>query len=81
MLYAGTNKQIANPERMEADWMADVRVDESTLRGLLSLFNSVKKGNYVVGISKFKSNDDTIGIYLDRPTGNPARLSQSITAS
>jgi len=81
MLYAGTNKQIANPERIEANWIADVRADESTVSGLLAVFNSRKKGNYVIGISKFKSNDDTVGIYLKCPTGKPARLSQPIKAS
>ena len=81
MLYAGRNKQMAEPERIEANWIADVRADESTLIGVLAVFNSIKKGNYVIGISKFKSNDDTVGIYLERPTENPARFSQSITAS
>ena len=81
MLYAGRNKQMAEPERIEANWIADVRADESTVSGVLAVFNSIKKGNYVIGISKFKSNDDTVGIYLECPTENPARLSQSITAS
>ena len=81
MLYAGRNKQMAEPERIEANWIADVRADESTVSGLLAVFNSRKKGNYVIGISKFKSNDDTVGIYLECPTGNPTRFSQSIKAS
>jgi hypothetical protein len=72
---------MAEPERIEANWIADVRADESTVRGLLAVFNSRKKGNYVIGISKFKSNDDTVGIYLECPTGNPTRFSQSIKAS
>jgi hypothetical protein len=81
MLYAGRNKQMAEPERIEANWIADVRADESTMSGLLAVFNSRKKGNYVIGISKFKSNDDTVGIYLECPTGNPTRFSQPIKAS
>ena len=81
MLYAGRNKQMAEPERIEANWIADVRADESTLKVLLAVFNSRKKGNYVIGISKFKSNDDTVGIYLECPTGNPAKFSQPIKAS
>jgi len=72
---------MAEPERIEANWIADVRADESTVNGLLAVFNSTKKGNYVIGISKFKSNDDTVGIYLECPTGSPARFSQSIKAS
>ena len=77
---------MAEPESIEANWVADVRADESTLRGLLIVLNSRKKGNYVIGISKFKSNDDTVGIYLECPTvecptGNPPRISQSITAN
>ena len=56
---------MAEPESIEATWIADVRADESTLSGLLAVFNLRKKGNYVIGISKFKSNDDTVGIYLD----------------
>ena len=57
MLYAGRNKQMAEPERIEANWIADVRADESTLSGLIAVFNS------------------------ECPTENPARFSQSITAS
>lgn len=72
---------MAEPESIGANWVADVRADESTLRGFLLVLNSRKKGNYVVGISKFKSNDDTVGIYLECSTGNPTRLSQSITAN
>lgn len=72
---------MAEPEGIETTWLADVRADESTVRGLLAVFNSRKKGNYVIGISKFKSNDDTVGIYLECPTGNPTRFSQSIKAS
>ena len=71
---------MADLERIEANWIADVRADESTLSGLIAVFNSTKKGNYVIGISKFKSNDNTVGIYLECPKGNPARPSQLIMA-
>ena len=66
---------MTEPEGIETTWVADVRADESTLSGLLAVFNSREKGNYVIGISKFESNDDTVGIYLECPTGKPARFS------
>ena len=72
---------MAELEGIETTWIADVRADESTVSGLLAAFNSRKKGNYIIGISKFKSNDDTVGIYLECPTENPARFFQSITSN
>ena len=72
---------MAEPEGIEAIWVADVRADKFALSGLLAVFNSRKKGNYVIGISKFNSNDDTVGIYLKCPTENPARFFQSITSN
>ena len=56
---------MSGTEPEKPTWIADVRADEPTIKALLDILKLKNKGTYTVGTSRFKSKDDTVGIYVE----------------